>query len=139
MMPAPVSGEVPRNRGGGGASIETSVHFLAMKCLEDRIQHRLRPMQDIGIPEPQDAKPIGSQEVVSLDVVRRIVGVLAAVEFNDEPGFHASEVADVRTDGPLPAEAEIAEAVQSQVTPEQTLGISRILAQMTDQFIHGSD
>ena len=118
MMPAPVSGDVPRNRGGGGASIETSVHFLAMKCLEDCIQHRLRPMQDIGIPEPQDAKPIGSQEVVSLDVVRRIVGVLAAVEFDDEPGFQTGEVTDVAADGPLPAEAEIAEAIQSQVTPE---------------------
>ena len=64
-------------------------------------------MQDVGIPEPQDAKPIGSQEIISLGVVRRVLAVLATVEFDDEPGFQAAEVADVGADGPLPRKAEL--------------------------------
>ena len=63
-------------------------------------------MKDIGVPETQDAKPIGSQEIVSPGVVRRVLGVLAAVEFDNDSGFEADEIADVATDWTLSAELE---------------------------------
>ena len=63
--------------------------------------------------------------------------MLTAVEFDDEPRFETGKVADVRADGPLSTEAEVAEPVQSEMTPEKAFGVGGILAQVADEFVHG--
>lgn len=57
------------------------------------------------------------------------VGMLAAVDFDDEPMLPAGEVGEIRSDGELPNELEAAEPAVLQFKPKPPLGQIAALAQ----------
>jgi hypothetical protein len=54
--------------------------------------------------------------------------VLAAIEFDDQPLFHAHEIRDPGAQWNLPAELQSAEIAVAQMTPERSLGIRTVPA-----------
>ena len=56
-----------------------------------------------------------------------LIAVLAAIGFDDELGFDASEVSDERVNCDLPAKLEPAELAISQTVPKTMLGVGRFL------------
>ena len=59
------------------------------------------------------------------------VGVLSAVELDDQARTAAGEVRHLRPDGVLPREAR---AQPSEDAPQQSLGIGRIATKMPSEF-----
>ena len=100
-----------------GASIEAPVHLLSMRRLEDRLNDALGLGQHIGIPKPQKAITIRPNERVTAFIIVRLLNVLTPVEFDDDGGFEADEIANIWTEGSLSAELEAAEASAAQCVP----------------------
>ena len=92
--------------------------------LADR--RRLRPR--FVTPEAKNRIAGIVHEVVAAPVVL-VFGVLAAVEFDDEPMLPASKVGKIRSDGELPNEFETAELAVLQLDPQPALGQIVALAQ----------
>ena len=78
-------------------------------------------LQDLVVPEAQDAEAFGAEEGVTIKVVEA-VAVLAAVDLNDEPGFEADEIEDVAEQRNLAAEFGAGELSVAERTPEHGLG-----------------
>ena len=100
-----------------GASIKTTVHLLSMQRLEDCLNDALGLGQHIGIPKPQNAIAIRPNERVTAFIIVRLLSVLTAVEFDDDGGFEADEIANIGTERSLSAELEAAEASAAQYVP----------------------
>src|SRR4051794_2585619 len=96
-------------------------------------------MQHVGIPEPQNAISVRSQDRITASIVIRVSDMLAAIELDDHLSLDADEVADVRTDRSLTSELVITELATSKLAPEQPLGIGRTLAQEACEVVHESD
>ena len=78
-----------------------------MQRLEDSFEDRICSRKNVVIPEAQNAKAIGSQESIATTVVRCLLNVLTSVQFNDDRGFEANEVTDIRANGTLPSKLEV--------------------------------
>src|SRR4051812_47290457 len=68
----------------------------------------------------------------------RLDAVLAAVRLHDQQAFEATEVGDVRAQGPLPAEFMPAKTARAQLVPECPFGIGRVAAQRSSVRADGS-
>ena len=68
--------------------------------LDDRCQDTLTVRQDFVVPEPKNA-PALSPELTIAQVMVTGLRMLAAIRFDDQAGFKASEVDDVGRDGEL--------------------------------------
>ena len=100
-----------------GASIEATVHVLAMQRLEDRLHDALCPGKNVSIPESQDAVTVRPNERIATLVVVRLLNVLTAIQFNDDRCFEADEIANEGAEGPLPAELEATQSAAAQFIP----------------------
>ena len=65
-----------------------------MEIQKQTRQHTLAIFQNIIVPESHDVKAIQPQRSRSHLIVFHVIGMLAAVEFNDEPSFQANEIHD---------------------------------------------
>jgi hypothetical protein len=54
---------------------------------------------------------------------------LTAVEFDDQPRFHAAEINEVRANGMLPTELRAGELAAAQVAPQGRFGVAPVPAQ----------
>jgi hypothetical protein len=86
-------------------------------------------LQDLVVPEAQDAKAFGAKEGVTIKVVEA-VAVLAAVDLNDQPGFEADEIEDVATQWHLAAEFGAGELSVAERAPEHGLRPRRVCAHL---------
>ncbi len=69
-------------------------------------------------------------KILSTAVIRaNVVGVLTAVEFDDDESLGCAEIDDEGADSYLAPELDSVEAVRAQVTPEDSLWIGLIMAQ----------
>ena len=80
----------------------------------------------IVVPESHNAVAFAFQPLRPRPV--DFLGMLATVEFDNEPQFVAVKVDDVMTERYLPAELEIAELPVAKAGPEQRFGIGGCLA-----------
>lgn len=70
------------------------------ECFVDNCKHVVRAHQHIVIPEPQHLKAMFMQPLRARNVARG-VEVLTAIDFDDQLGFEAGEIHDVRTNRKL--------------------------------------
>ena len=80
-------------------------------------KHVLRPQQHLMIPEPKHAVTRAFENLSASQVVLAGISMLTAVEFNDHPGFDASEVGDKTDDRVLTAEAQALKLPIAEVPP----------------------
>ena len=97
---------------------------------ENRGENSLGIREDIGIPEPKDHEPPGSEPPVPDGVTPAVPWfcVLAPIEFDDNPRLVRDEIDDVRADRRLTAELYARDLPAAQVTPQGSLRIGRTFA-----------
>jgi hypothetical protein len=78
-------------------------------------------VQDLEVREAEYSEALRAEPCVSLDVVRAVLDVLAAVDFNEQPRVHADEVCDVTADRFLPTKLVAIELASAKCVPEQAL------------------
>jgi hypothetical protein len=83
--------------------------------------------QYLVVPETENAVPLAAHEIVAPRIVRACVGVLPAIDFDDEHRFQADKVGDVGTDADLAPEFVAVELAETKVLPELTLGVRHVL------------
>ena len=119
----------------GGAAARCRTIDLRCYHLPDTIDIT----QHLIVPEPQHLEPLCAHEVVASRVINSRFGVLAAVDFNDDPRLQTREVSDIWADANLPAELVAFELAEPQVLPEPTLRILHVLAKTSCALVcHGA-
>jgi len=78
---------------------------IRAKSLVDRCKHLVRVHQHVVVPEPQHSIAIFMQALRAFNVTLG-VEVLTAIDFDDQLGFEAREIHDVRTDRKLTPKPE---------------------------------
>lgn len=74
-------------------------------------------VEDVAVPEAQDAKALAFEPVCAFRVVQRPLRMLATVNFDNEPMLKADKVDDIRADRRLAAEATAIELTEAQMAP----------------------
>src|SRR5258705_9355598 len=90
---------------------------------------RLCLHQSLAIRKAQDAETLLGEPVPTSRVLRTLILVLTAVEFDDQHAVDPAEIDDVRTDRMLAAELH-AQLMPAQVHPEPPFGVSLLAAQL---------
>jgi hypothetical protein len=90
----------------------------------DHFKNPRRVEQDIVIPESQDAVVTFGKPFVA-DGVALAVGMLTAVNLDDETAFSANEIDNIGTNRFLPNEFVAAQTARSQSIPQRAFGICR--------------
>jgi hypothetical protein len=75
------------------------------------------------IPKAHHTEALRHKECMALCVVFLLLCVLAAIQFDDEPGFDTYEVGDVIADGMLPLELVAAQPAVAYQPPELLFGV----------------
>jgi hypothetical protein len=89
------------------------------------LEYTVEIFQHFVIPESQHSKSVLFEDCGSMVVLRHAIGVLAAIELNDQPCFDTCEVNDVSGNRQLSAELEVAQAPPTQMCPKKSLDIRR--------------
>ena len=89
----------------------------------DRFDHAVGVAQDVVVPEADHAIAV-SLDLAGADVVGGVVGVLAAVDFDHQPGRTAGEVGDGVADLALPGELR-PDLLAPKPRPQANLGFGR--------------
>ena len=97
---------------------------------DDILRDAFAVAHHVAVPIAQQS-PTGGGKIGRAPDVMAAVGVLSAVELDDQARTAAGEVRDIRPDGVLPREAR---AQPSEDAPEQALGIGRIATKMPREF-----
>jgi len=92
------------------------------RCVENHLEHCVRPLQDVVVPKPQNAVPLGLEPLIAASV-SRIPGVLTSIELDHQLVLKADKVRDVRANRLLSAELHAGEVATSQPSPKQTFGV----------------
>src|SRR5262245_53252157 len=87
-------------------------------------------LQHVIAPETQRAVAVRGEPRVAHGIARA-VGVLTAIEFDDELGFEAREVRNVRSDRTLLAEISAADLSTAQIHPKAFFYICQLRSQVT--------
>ena len=95
----------------------------------DAFQNGIEALKDLGVPETQDAEIVRAKILSAAAVGANVVGMLTAIEFDHDESLDCAEINNEGTDNDLAPELDTAEAVRSQMTPEDLLGIGLITAQ----------
>jgi hypothetical protein len=95
----------------------------------DSLQYAETVSEDLVVPKTQNAPALRSQIRVSTIVIARTV-MLTPIGFNDQPRFKAREISDIGRYGKLTAKAPT-QAAAAQFSPQHSLGVGHISAQVT--------
>ena len=105
-----------------------------LERFEDLLQHHRLSMQNIVVPETQHAPALTLQPIGAAQVIRGL-RMLPAVGFDDQPLRHADEIGDKRADRMLSTELCRGEAPGTEQIPEQSLGISHVVAKLAGDLV----
>ena len=119
----PLEGEGFEVEGDSGVAVPRYVEFE-----HDRFDHAVGVAQHLIVPEPDHAIAV-SLDLAGADVVGRIVGVLAAIDFDHQPGRAAGEVGDGVADLALPGELR-PDLLAPKPRPQATLGFGRFATKL---------
>jgi len=92
-------------------------------------------LQHLVIPKSQDTVAVRFEKRATNLIFGGLVGMLAAIDFDDQLSLNRAEIDEVRTDGMLAAEFHVAHAFGSQMTPENLLRSSLLAAQSASGFV----
>ena len=96
--------------------------------IEDHFQHRLRPQQNVVIPEAQDTKSALRQIVITPFVIFTF-GMLAAICLDNQTLLKRNKIHDPWSDRNLTAKLHTRQAARTKQSPERNLGVRRVRAQ----------
>ncbi len=106
---------------GGGGSIRVQ------RCIDCR-ENAGHVFKDVVIPETQHAIAVGFK-ILRAHLIRGTIGMLTAVELDNESRFVTGKVSEIRTDGRLTAKMMGLEWRLSQMLPELLLSFGRVATQ----------
>ncbi len=114
---------------GGGwgcfvTELRTGGQFLA-----NAFSYAFVVLHDLVVPETDDAVAERFERGGALLVVFHSIGMLAAVDLDDQLLLQAEEIDDVRADGLLAAEFVACELAVAQGVPEELLGVGLVPSQ----------
>jgi hypothetical protein len=87
------------------------------------------------IPKSQDAVTVRFEKRAANLIFGGLVGVVAAVDLDDQLSLNRAEIDEVGTDGMLAAELHVAHAFGSQMTPEDLLRGSLLATHSSSGFV----
>jgi hypothetical protein len=99
------------------------------RCREDYVPNAFDISQHFVIPETQDAVTMRDQPLFA-NGVAFVIGVLAAIDFDDEPLLSTDKIHDIRPDRLLTHEFEPGERSAAKVSPKLSFGACRIVPQL---------
>jgi hypothetical protein len=91
--------------------------------LRDAVKDAVPVLQNLVVPEPQDAPASLTQQCIAPIVIARF-GMLPAIGFDDQPGLRAREIDDIWRDRELPPKPP-AELISTERLPKYPLGLGR--------------
>ena len=112
-------------RGGVGGGGAVRIH----RCIDCQENAR-HVFQHVVIPEPQHAIAFGF-EISRTHFIGGAVGMLTAINLDDESSLMTGEVGEERTDRRLAPEMMLLEGRLSQMLPEFFFGFGRVTTQIT--------
>lgn len=95
---------------------------LPVKSCKDRLADGRSVLQDVVVPDAQDGIALCTHEIVAAAIMWA-VGVLGAVDFDDEPLVATTEIREVGTDRELSREFVAAELSPFQFEPKRGFGL----------------
>jgi hypothetical protein len=107
-----------------------------MESLENRLSDGFGFREDLSIPEPQHAVAVCPKIGVAICIVSRVGQMLATVQFHDEAGFETDKVTNVFSHGSLATKFEAVEPTSTKMTPEKSLGVGGVIAQIASVVVH---
>jgi len=81
------------------------------------------------IPKPKNAKPFRPYPCVAFGIIRLLLTMLTAIDFNHQVLFQTDKINDKATDGALPSKFVSAKLTKAKVAPENSLSIGWIVSQ----------
>jgi hypothetical protein len=100
--------------------------IVDLRC--DYPPHAIDVVQHFIVPEPEDTEPLATHEIISPRVVCARIGVLTAIDFNNNQCLQACKVRDVGSNSHLSAKLVPFELTEAQVAPELALGVCHVLS-----------
>ena len=113
--------------------------------LIDFTKHLISVRKHLIVPESKHSIAARIQERRPKCIFARLIGVLAAIEFDNQAPFDRTEVGEVGTDRMLTPEFDLSHPAAAQVAPEDSLGVGLFAAQtagvLLGQFgaLHGRE
>jgi hypothetical protein len=101
----------------------------AFQRFYDALENALRIREHVVVPRPQDAPSMGGEEGISPFVSARL-GMLAAIDFDDQPRLDGSEVDYVGQDRMLSPEWPSLKTMRAQMCPEPLLGFGHFMMEL---------
>jgi hypothetical protein len=105
-----------------------------VKLLKNRVEYALNVLQNVVIPETDDVIPALFQRSRTLRIRPASFAVLASIDFDDQFSFERHKVDDISREWNLPFEFDADELARAKSRPQETLGVCRILAELTGKF-----
>jgi hypothetical protein len=104
---------------------------LILNGSEDRIEHALEILEDLNIPEPQDAVALTGKPSVTQLVCGSIrsKAVLLTIEFDDQTRSMTHEIGDIPAHRDLPSHVQRLKAMGFQRVPKLALGRRQLTAE----------
>ena len=96
-----------------------------LNAIQNRLRHRIGMSQDFVVPESQHAIAASLQPATTIHVVRDLLCVLAAIDFDNHPALETHKVHDERADGLLPAKLHAGELTALELLPQALLGFGQ--------------
>jgi hypothetical protein len=103
---------------------------MTTECALNHVEHTAKILGQLHVPEAKHPKPGLLEELRPAFVALDLFCMLAAVEFDDQPGLKARKVCDEAHDRYLPAEFPAAELAGAQFPPQQLLDVGGRAAQL---------
>jgi len=97
----------------------------------DPLQDRVELVHDLVIPKAQHPIALSTEKLCPSLIALSSRGVLAPIEFDNQPALNATEVGNERTDGMLPAKLYSGESPIPESRPELALGVGLVPTELT--------
>ena len=109
-------------------SIPRSIPIQFFQLTQDGFQYRLGALQDVVVPEAQDAVAARPEIAAAFGIISGLFEMLPAVGFLHQFRPVTDEIAHIRTNRFLTAEFAPAQATVAQVVPQFAFGVGHLLA-----------
>src|SRR5437899_4407147 len=86
------------------------------------------------VPEPNDSKPLALEPFRACLILLDLLCMLPPIHLQNQPAFEADEIRDESSKRNLAAELEATHLSAAQFLPDESLGVSHVLAEFASTF-----